>query len=106
MIGTCYDPKNIKKSKTFIQINEILQQANYDYERLQFNTIIAAVMKNFNIIVKCDRSNESDLIHYGLVNLLRILAPVCPHIAHKLWTDLNYGKNIFLMGGLKLVRKT
>jgi leucyl-tRNA synthetase len=30
----------------------------------------------------------------GLSLLLRLLSPIVPHIAHKLWRDLGYGDDV------------
>jgi leucyl-tRNA synthetase len=83
-------PNNDQK----LNINKILQQANFDYDRLQFNTIVAAVMKIFNLIAKTD-IKEAAIIRYGISIILRILAPICPHICYKLWQEMSFGDNVF-----------
>lgn len=78
------------------QIYDILQQAKYDYERLQFNTVVSGCMKLLNLLTKIspaeDGKNDlrSFLIYKGLSKLLRLLAPIAPHITHQLWMDLGY----------------
>ncbi len=84
----------IPKNDLTLSINKILEQANFDYDRLQFNTIVAAVMKIFNLIAKIDLK-EAAIIRYGISVILRILAPICPHISYELWQEISFGDNIF-----------
>lgn len=94
------------------QIHEILNQAQYDFERQQFNTVVSATMKLLNLLEKILPCQEKDtlddnlareflqinmnhlLIHEGLSILLRLLSPISPHITHHLWIELGFGENI------------
>ncbi|MFU8798107.1 MAG: leucine--tRNA ligase, partial [Gammaproteobacteria bacterium] len=72
------------------QFYEIVSQINYDYERLQFNTVISGCMKLLNILT--DKSVTAELTGEGGSILLRLLAPIAPHITHHLWQMLGYSK--------------
>ncbi|WP_230179983.1 leucine--tRNA ligase [Aquabacterium sp. CECT 9606] len=75
------------------EIHHILRQANYDYERMQYNTVVSALMKMLNTLeaAKLPATPENSAALAECVSiLLRLLAPVCPHISHVLWTDLGY----------------
>lgn len=87
------DPELQKKRK---QLHDYLRQANQDIDRLQFNTVVSACMKILNLIMKLspDEEQERTLIYEGLNILLCLLAPITPHISHKLWQELDFGKNI------------
>lgn len=80
----------------FRQIYEILDQAKYDYERQQFNTIVSSCMKILNLLVKLEKASGDhidihDMVaHKGFQILLCLLAPMTPHITHQLWLDLHY----------------
>jgi leucyl-tRNA synthetase len=82
------------------QMHLILQQANQDLERLQLNTVVSAVMKLFNLLQELssnshdNNDNSSRLIFEGFSILLRLLNPITPHLAHHLWQELHFGKNI------------
>jgi leucyl-tRNA synthetase len=65
----------------------VLKQANYDLQKHQFNTVASAAMKILNALEKSP-SRE------GLSILLRLLAPVTPHIAHYLWRELEFGEDV------------
>lgn len=75
------------------EIHEILQQATQDMERLQLNTVVSAAMKLMNVLVKISHDHLSIIIE-GLSILLRILAPITPHISHHLWRTLGFGEDI------------
>ena len=90
-------------------IHAILKQANYDVEKKQFNTVVSACMKLLNtldelpILEKADSqgkfpSADVDLaiMREGFSILLRLLAPITPHISHQLWRDLGYGDDILI----------
>lgn len=79
------------------QLYEIVDQARYDYERMQLNTVVSGCMKLLNLLVKVPNAETPHadirpyIIHQGMSILLRLLAPITPHITHQLWNDLNYG---------------
>lgn len=86
------------------EMYQLLQQATFDMERLQLNTVVSAAMKLFNVLQ--DVANyvatlpESDsplqqqagprLMNKILVVLIRILYPITPHITSHLWKELEY----------------
>jgi len=110
------------------QLYEILDQIKYDYERLQFNTVVSGCMKLLNLLSKISHVPVSNIptnantnvnvsmdpadtdvstapgsrtdiidiniyhyiIHEGISILLRLLAPIVPHITHVIWQDLHY----------------
>ncbi|MDQ8040173.1 MAG: class I tRNA ligase family protein, partial [Rickettsiella sp.] len=82
------------------QIYEILQLAKHDYERQQFNTVIASCMKLLNLVQTAGQALHSNaasyelslqwIIQQSLSILLRLLAPIVPHITHTLWLALKF----------------
>ncbi|GAB2847732.1 leucine--tRNA ligase [Pseudoduganella ginsengisoli] len=77
------------------EVHKILQQADYDLKRIQYNTVVSACMKMLNTLesAKLDDSAESSsVISEGFAVFLRLLNPVAPHITHVLWEELGYGK--------------
>ena len=84
----------LKKARLIV--HQTIAQATHDYERHQFNTVVSACMKLFNEISTYTIENEMDkyFIHASLSALLRILAPITPHICHVLWKELGFSKPI------------
>ena len=75
------------------EIHEALQQALADFDKYQFNTVVAACMKMMNTLSKLD-SGCYALHNEGVSILLRLLSPIAPHITQKLWQELGYGDDI------------
>jgi len=87
-------------------IHASVRQANQDYQRMQFNTVISAAMKILNVLEKLpevtpsaksplpSRDVQTAITDEGLGMLLRLLAPVVPHISHTLWRQLGFGDDI------------
>jgi leucyl-tRNA synthetase len=69
-----------------------LKQAAYDYERVQYNTVVSAGMKMLNTLedAPTDAPGAAELAREGLSVLLRVLYPVVPHTAWVLWRDLGF----------------
>lgn len=77
------------------EVHKILQQADYDLKRIQYNTVVSACMKMLNTLeqTKLAEGPAGDsVIAEGLSIFLRILNPVAPHITHALWQELGYAK--------------
>jgi len=75
------------------EIHGLLKQADFDYARMQYNTVVSAVMKMLNALTDAagEPSGQSGaLLRESLGILLRVLYPIAPHIAHVLWTELGF----------------
>jgi leucyl-tRNA synthetase len=73
-------------------IHLALRQANYDYERVQYNTVVSAGMKMLNALesLPAEAPGADAVAREGLSILLRVLHPVIPHVTWVLWRDLGY----------------
>ena len=69
-----------------------LKQANYDYERIQYNTVVSAGMKMLNTLdaLPAGERGGGALLREGLSILLRVLYPVAPHTTWVLWRELGF----------------
>jgi leucyl-tRNA synthetase len=75
------------------EVHKVLQQADYDLKRIQYNTVVSACMKMLNTLesAKLAEGVASDaVIAEGFSIFLRLLNPVAPHITHALWQELGY----------------
>jgi leucyl-tRNA synthetase len=84
----------LRKSRHLV--HQILAQASHDYERNQFNTVVSGCMKLFNEVSSYSIETEADkfFIHSCMSILLKLLAPITPHICHHLWQQLGFEKAI------------
>lgn len=79
-----------------LEIHTVLKQVDYDYQRMQYNTVVSGAMKMLNALeaFKADTQNVGDALALaeGFGILLRVLYPATPHITHVLWEQLGYAK--------------
>ncbi|MGO4328833.1 leucine--tRNA ligase [Cupriavidus sp. 2TAF22] len=71
------------------ELHSVLKQANYDYQRIQYNTVVSATMKMLNALEDAKAATPAAR-REGFGILLRVLYPVVPHITHGLWQELGY----------------
>ena len=71
------------------ELHAALKQAQYDFERIQYNTIVSACMKMLNALEGA-RDAQAPALTESLGILLRVLYPITPHITHTLWGELGY----------------
>ncbi len=86
-------PKEVKQLR--FEIHALLKQADYDYQRIQYNTVVSACMKMLNAIddAKLGDSSFAQAVHAETMSiLLRVLYPVVPHITWQLWAELGYAE--------------
>ncbi|OOZ23451.1 leucine--tRNA ligase [Solemya velum gill symbiont] len=90
-----FDDADEKSVAARREIHTALKKALYDYERKQFNTVVSACMTMVNVLNKVD---NSALLSEGVSIILRLLAPIAPHVTHHLWSELGFGEDILSAG--------
>ncbi|MFX1763042.1 leucine--tRNA ligase [Paraburkholderia sp. A1RI-2L] len=71
------------------EVYGVLKQADFDYQRLQYNTVVSAAMKMLNAIESAKGAGAGvQRETFGV--LLRVLYPVVPHLTFELWKALGY----------------
>ncbi len=76
-----------------LEIHNVLKQVDYDYQRMQYNTVVSGAMKMINALEDfkaMDSAGAQVALIEGFGILLRCLYPATPHIAHSLWMGLGY----------------
>jgi leucyl-tRNA synthetase len=76
-----------------LEIHTVLKQVDYDYQRMQYNTVVSGAMKMLNALEdfkQFDDAGAQVAVIEGFGILLRALYPATPHIAHALWSELGY----------------
>ncbi len=80
-------------------IHLTLKQAQYDFARVQYNTVVSACMNMLNAIDAHDKSERAEkafsangvaVLFEAISILLRTLYPVAPHVTHALWVELGF----------------
>jgi leucyl-tRNA synthetase len=76
------------------EVHLVLKQVSYDYERMQYNTVVSGAMKLLNALEGFKADGQSAAVREGFSVLLRVIYPACPHIAHALWTELGFAAEL------------
>ncbi len=91
---------NNDEKKLRREIHLVLKQAHYDYERLQYNTVVSACMKQLNALELHSAEPgkiQTKVMAEGVSILLRILYPIVPHITTALWDDMGFAAKTTLL---------
>jgi leucyl-tRNA synthetase len=90
------------------KIHTILRKASDDMARQQFNTVVSGGMQVLNTLTQLIPGSSAEnakaaehlapideqIRHEGISILLRLLAPIAPHITHVLWHELGFDGDI------------
>jgi leucyl-tRNA synthetase len=79
------------------EMHMVLKQVSYDYDRMQYNTVVSGCMKLLNALedFKVDGSEgDHAVLCEGVSILLRMLYPACPHITANLWAELGFAAQL------------
>ncbi|QXW18254.1 leucine--tRNA ligase [Comamonas aquatica] len=76
-----------------LEVHTVLKQVDYDYQRMQYNTVVSGAMKMINALESFKGMETADgqiaaIESFGI--LLRVLYPATPHLTHMLWKELGY----------------
>ena len=80
-----------------LEIHTVLKQVDYDYQRMQYNTVVSGAMKMINALEDfkaTDSAGAQVALIEGFGILLRCLYPATPHVAHSLWSGLGYSAQL------------
>ena len=82
-----HDAKHLRR-----EVHAALRQAEYDFDRMQYNTVVSACMKMFNAIEAFKETGAAaDAVRKETGSLLlRTLYPIAPHITTSIWGELGY----------------
>ncbi|MBE7940441.1 MULTISPECIES: leucine--tRNA ligase [Ramlibacter] len=75
------------------ELHGVLRQVDYDYQRMQYNTVVSGAMKMLNALEDFKALAEPGaqaVLREGFSILLRVLYPATPHITQVLWQELGY----------------
>ena len=92
----------IKKQR--FELHTLLESANRDIAKYQFNTVVATAMKMVNLLAQwpqedSDKNSGAGLAYCEAVTiLLRLIAPIVPHVSHVLWQQIGHEGDILDAG--------
>jgi leucyl-tRNA synthetase len=97
-----FDAQSLSKQAKALrlELHTVLSQVSYDYERMQYNTVVSGAMKLLNALEGFKAGDgtqvagNSDMlaVFEGFGILLRVIYPAAPHLSHALWQQLGFAK--------------
>jgi leucyl-tRNA synthetase len=93
--GTALTGLNLsKEAKSLrLEIHTVFKQIDYDYQRMQYNTVVSGAMKLLNALENFNDDSSDGAraaLREGFGILLRSIYPATPHLTHSLWDALGY----------------
>jgi leucyl-tRNA synthetase len=95
-----FDPQSLSQQAKALrfEMHSVLKQVSYDYERMQYNTVVSGAMKLLNALegfkagdgTQVAGNSDMMAVFEGFGILLRVLYPATPHLSHALWQGLGY----------------
>jgi leucyl-tRNA synthetase len=72
------------------KVHQTLKRVTRDFEQFEFNTIVSGLMELLNEMAKAKEAGAAGTPEWteAVDIYVRMLAPVCPHIAEELWTGV------------------
>jgi leucyl-tRNA synthetase len=73
--------------------HRLIARVTDEYDRWSYNTAVAAMREFTNtlyVYVQSDAGGERQTLDFGIDTLLKLMAPMCPHITAELW-ELRHG---------------
>ncbi len=79
-----------------LEMHTVLRQVSYDFERMQYNTVVSGAMKMLNALEAAAQAQPvgAGALREGVGILLRVLYPACPHLTWMLWRELGFGAQL------------
>jgi leucyl-tRNA synthetase len=77
------EAKNLRR-----ELHLVLRQVSYDYERMQYNTVVSGCMKALNALeafAPDGSDGDRAVLCEGVSLLVRMLYPACPHTTDQIW---------------------
>ncbi len=78
----------------YIKLNRTIKKVNDDYNRLQFNTAISALMELVRDFDSSKISNDR-LNDFVILKTILMIAPMAPHLAEEMWHFCGQNDSVF-----------
>ncbi len=81
--------KDVENNNLVKIYNQTVKKVTEDYETLNFNTAISAMMIFINAVYK-----EDYLPRYMAEGFVKLFNPICPHVSEEMWSILGHNNTI------------
>ncbi|NOY88100.1 MAG: leucine--tRNA ligase [FCB group bacterium] len=84
--------------KLYVKLNQTIQKVSDSFDKLQFNTAIAALMELVRDYDTTDIKNDN-FNDYLILKAIKLAAPMIPHMAEEMWRKAGFTDSIFKKTG-------
>ena len=93
-----YESMSAEQRALYQLTNKTIAGVTEDIESdFQFNTVISKIREFVNGMGKYTHTGQPDAVFtFAIQNLLKLLAPIAPHIAEELWHQIGYPDSVHL----------
>ncbi len=85
----------VDQFRTYVALNQTIKLITQDMDNIQFNTVVAALMKFLNGFYPEKLENKA-LVDYCVLKLIQLIAPLAPHLAEEMWQMAGQSESIFV----------
>jgi len=78
----------------YVKLNQTVKKVSESFDRLQFNTAIAALMELIRDFEQAEISND-ELNDQIVLKTIQMVAPLAPHLAEELWEIAGTTRSVF-----------
>jgi leucyl-tRNA synthetase len=78
----------------YVKLNQSIKKVSESFDRLQFNTAIAALMELIRDFERAEIGND-ELNDQIVLKTIQMVAPLAPHLAEELWEALGHQESVF-----------
>ncbi|HWO56133.1 MAG TPA: leucine--tRNA ligase [bacterium] len=98
-VDAVFDPATLGEGERAVyrKLHETIQRYDRDFEIMQLNTCVSAVMELTNAAAPGDQLRP-ELRAACASTIVRLLAPLAPHLAEEWWETLGFAPSIFKAG--------
>jgi leucyl-tRNA synthetase len=98
-VDAVFDPATLGEGERAVyrKLHETIQRYDRDFEIMQLNTCVSAVMELTNVAAPGDQLRP-ELRAVCATTIVRLLAPLAPHLAEEWWETLGFAPSIFKGG--------
>jgi len=86
-------PDGTPDADTLREVHKTIQVVTDHIDRLRFNTALAALMSQLNLLA---RLKPQELSRFAIESYILMLAPMAPHVAEEIWRALRHQGSIHL----------
>ncbi|HUV30491.1 MAG TPA: leucine--tRNA ligase [Acidobacteriota bacterium] len=84
--------------RVYVKLNQTVKKVSESFDRLQFNTAIAALMELIRDYDSVPDISDDGLNDMVILKTILLVAPLTPHLAEEMWETVGFKESVFKAG--------